>query len=80
MDHICVLGKISWDFRRLASRPCGNRLLDLDDMENPTKLLIERHLWEINDVEVPRPTYSNLAQMSPLQNGSLTQGRHTVGI
>ncbi|CAN8232781.1 unnamed protein product [Cochlearia groenlandica] len=55
-DHVFVLGKISWDFRR-SKLPWGSRFLDLQEMQNPTKLLIERHPWEVNDIAIPHPTY-----------------------
>ncbi|CAH2080165.1 unnamed protein product [Thlaspi arvense] len=55
-DHVFVLGKISWDFRR-STLPWGSRFLELQGMQNPTKLLIERHPWEVNDIAIPHPTY-----------------------
>jgi len=57
MDHVFVLGKISWDFRRLENGSWGSRLLELDEMQHPIKLMIERQPWETNDVGVPHPTY-----------------------
>ncbi|KAJ8426014.1 hypothetical protein Cgig2_026126 [Carnegiea gigantea] len=57
MDHVFVLGKISWDFRRWEKASWGSRLLEFDELQNPMKLLIERHAWQINDVGVPHPTY-----------------------
>lgn len=57
MDHVFVLGKISWDFRRLENGSWGTRLLELDEMQHPIKLMIERKPWEANDVGVPHPTY-----------------------
>ncbi|XP_010533661.1 PREDICTED: xyloglucan-specific galacturonosyltransferase 1-like [Tarenaya hassleriana] len=56
-DHVFVLGKISWDFRRNDKFSWGSRFLELQEMQNPTKLLIERHPWQINDIAVPHPTY-----------------------
>ncbi|XP_059664084.1 xyloglucan-specific galacturonosyltransferase 1-like [Cornus florida] len=56
-DHVFVLGKISWDFRRKSSSSWGTRLLELDQMQNPMKLLIERQPWHINDIGVPHPTH-----------------------
>lgn len=55
-DHAFVLGKISWDFRR-NSTSWGTRLLELDQMQNPIKLLIERQPWHVNDIGIPHPTY-----------------------
>ncbi|KAF8103310.1 hypothetical protein N665_0188s0249 [Sinapis alba] len=55
-DHVFVLGKISWDFRR-NKLSWGSSFLDMQEMQNPTKLLIERHPWEVNDIAIPHPTY-----------------------
>ncbi|KNA10053.1 hypothetical protein SOVF_148020 [Spinacia oleracea] len=56
LDHVFVLGKISWDFRRSENASWGSRLLELDELQNPMKLLIERQPWHLNDVGVPHPT------------------------
>ncbi|PIN14953.1 Acetylglucosaminyltransferase EXT1/exostosin 1 [Handroanthus impetiginosus] len=56
-DHVFVLGKISWDFRRNDKSSWGTRLLELDEMQNPVKLLIERQPWQVNDIGIPHPTY-----------------------
>ncbi|AES94058.1 putative exostosin [Medicago truncatula] len=56
-DHVFVLGKISWDFRRTSDSPWGTRLLELEKLQNPIKLLIERQPWHVNDIGIPHPTY-----------------------
>ncbi|CAN6856605.1 unnamed protein product [Brassica oleracea] len=56
-DHVFVLGKISWDFRRKNKFSWGSSLLEMEEMKNPTKLLIERNPWEVNDVAIPHPTF-----------------------
>ncbi|KAJ9147911.1 hypothetical protein P3X46_030025 [Hevea brasiliensis] len=56
-DHVFVLGKISWDFRRNIDSSWGSRFLQLEKMQNPIKLLIERQPWEVNDIGIPHPTY-----------------------
>ncbi|XP_042466286.1 xyloglucan-specific galacturonosyltransferase 1-like [Zingiber officinale] len=56
-DHIFVLGKISWDFRRYDNRHWGSNFLLLDQMQKSFKFLIERQPWERNDVGVPHPTH-----------------------
>lgn len=56
-DHVFVLGKISWDFRRNDDSSWGTRFLELDQMQNPIKLLIERQPWHVNDIGIPHPTY-----------------------
>ncbi|XP_010445716.1 PREDICTED: probable xyloglucan galactosyltransferase GT20 [Camelina sativa] len=55
-DHVFVLGKITWDFRR-DKVPWGSKFLELQEMQNPTKLLIERQPWQVNDIAIPHPTY-----------------------
>lgn len=56
-DHVFVLGKISWDFRRNegGSSNWGTRLLELDEMQNPIKLLIERHPWHVRRTSTLAP-------------------------
>ncbi|KAF8380258.1 hypothetical protein HHK36_027742 [Tetracentron sinense] len=56
-DHVFVLGKISWDFRRNINSSWGTSFLQLDQMQNPLKLLIERQPWHINDIGIPHPTH-----------------------
>nr|XP_043625250.1 xyloglucan-specific galacturonosyltransferase 1-like [Erigeron canadensis] len=56
-DHVFVLGKISWDFRRKDYTSWGTKFLELDEMKNPIKLMIERQPWEINDIGIPHPTH-----------------------
>lgn len=55
-DHVFVLGKITWDFRRNNINTWGTRFLELDQMQNPIKLLIERQPWQVNDIGIPHPT------------------------
>ncbi|KNA22912.1 hypothetical protein SOVF_029970 [Spinacia oleracea] len=57
LDHVFVLGKNSWDLRRSEYVPWGTPLLELDELQNPIKLIIERQPWHMNDVGVPYPTY-----------------------
>ncbi|KAK9079655.1 hypothetical protein SSX86_001328 [Deinandra increscens subsp. villosa] len=56
-DHVFVLGKISWDFRRKDHTSWGTRFLELEEMQNPIKLMIERQPWELNDIGIPHPTH-----------------------
>ena len=58
LDHVFVLGKNSWDLRRVEDLvPWGTPLLELDELQSPIKLIIERQPWHINDVGVPYPSY-----------------------
>ncbi|XP_008797230.2 LOW QUALITY PROTEIN: xyloglucan-specific galacturonosyltransferase 1-like [Phoenix dactylifera] len=56
-DHMFVLGKISWDFRRNGHNAWGSNFLSLDAMQAPYKFLIERQPWEPNEIGIPHPTY-----------------------
>lgn len=57
-DHVLVLGKISWDFRRQEDGgEWGSRLLELPETQDVTKVLIERNPWAKNDIGVPHPTF-----------------------
>ncbi|CAA6673602.1 unnamed protein product [Spirodela intermedia] len=55
-DHFIVLGRISWDFRRSGEDGWGGSFLYMPEMENVTRLLIERNPWDYFDVGVPYPT------------------------
>ncbi|KAH7306469.1 hypothetical protein KP509_22G014400 [Ceratopteris richardii] len=59
LDHVLVLGKITWDFRRPPEDGAswGSSLLWKDEMANITKLLIEREPWQKNEVGIPHPTF-----------------------
>ncbi|KAL0920820.1 hypothetical protein M5K25_009990 [Dendrobium thyrsiflorum] len=56
-DHMFVLGKISWDFRRVGDGPWGSNFLSLPEMQSPFKFLIERQPWELNEIGIPHPTH-----------------------
>ncbi|XP_020600093.1 xyloglucan-specific galacturonosyltransferase 1-like [Phalaenopsis equestris] len=56
-DHMFVLGKISWDFRRVGDGPWGSNFLSLPEMQSPYKFLIERQPWELNEIGIPHPTH-----------------------
>ncbi|KAL2621344.1 hypothetical protein R1flu_001549 [Riccia fluitans] len=55
VDHVLLLGDLSWDFRRAETGDWGSRLFELPQMYAPTKLLIERDPWHPNEVyHIPR--------------------------
>lgn len=56
-DHVLVLGKISWDFRRQPAATWGSRMLMFPELKEVTRLMIERDPWTERDVGVPHPTY-----------------------
>ncbi|CAH9111390.1 unnamed protein product [Cuscuta europaea] len=57
-DHFLTIGRITWDFRRLADagKKWGSALLNLPEMANVTRFTIEKAPWDIYDVGVPYPT------------------------
>ncbi|XP_031475515.1 xyloglucan-specific galacturonosyltransferase 1-like [Nymphaea colorata] len=56
-DHFIAVGTISWDLRRKTNgQGWGTNLLELNEMQNPIKLIIERQPWHSNDVGIPYPT------------------------
>ncbi|XP_024394533.1 probable xyloglucan galactosyltransferase GT20 [Physcomitrium patens] len=57
LDHLLVLGKISWDFRRQLRGNWGSRLLEFPEIQNMMRVMIERNPWSKNDIGVPHPTY-----------------------
>ncbi|KAJ6714476.1 XYLOGLUCAN-SPECIFIC GALACTURONOSYLTRANSFERASE 1-LIKE [Salix viminalis] len=60
-DHVFVLGKISWDFRRRSYTSWGTRFLELEQMQNPVKLLIERQPWEQKIIGTTRKSLVSFA-------------------
>ncbi|CAH2048152.1 unnamed protein product [Thlaspi arvense] len=80
-DHVFVLGKISWDFRRNGKSSWGSSLLEMQEMRNPTKLLIERNPWDVNDVAIPHPTFfhpKNDDDISSWQNKIIVKPRRSL--
>lgn len=55
-DHFIMLGRITWDFRRSHDGDWGGSFLYMPEMENVTRLLIERNPWDDKDIGVPYPT------------------------
>ncbi|CAH8391170.1 unnamed protein product [Eruca vesicaria subsp. sativa] len=80
-DHVFVLGKITWDFRRENKSSWGSSLLAMQEMENPTKLLIERNAGDVNDIAIPHPTFFHPRtddDISSWQNKIITQPRRSL--
>ncbi|EHA8592299.1 putative Xyloglucan-specific galacturonosyltransferase 1 [Cocos nucifera] len=55
-DHMLVLGKISWDFRRNRHGAWGSNFFLLDAMQAPCKFLIKRQPRKLNEIGIPHPT------------------------
>nr|XP_043633814.1 xyloglucan galactosyltransferase XLT2-like [Erigeron canadensis] len=57
-DHFLVLGRITWDFRRLTDpeQKWGSKFLNMQEMQNVTRLTIERAPADYHDIGIPYPT------------------------
>ncbi|XP_024531286.1 probable xyloglucan galactosyltransferase GT11 [Selaginella moellendorffii] len=57
-DHVLVLGRIVWDFGRSEENheSWGSSLLSIQELDNATKLLIERDVWRSSQMALPYPT------------------------
>lgn len=57
-DHFLVLGRITWDFRRIDEKSqWGSKLMVLPESQNMTMMTIESSPWDKNDFAIPYPTY-----------------------
>nr|GMC70599.1 xyloglucan galactosyltransferase XLT2-like [Ipomoea batatas] len=58
VDHFIMLGRLTWDFRRLAdnSADWGTSLLYMPRMKNVFRLGVEKHLKDRLEESVPYPT------------------------
>ncbi|KAH7845280.1 hypothetical protein Vadar_000290 [Vaccinium darrowii] len=57
-DHIIMLGRMTWDFRRLGNTDAdwGTRFLNMPAMQNVIRVTVERNVWDNLEVAVPYPT------------------------
>ncbi|KAI3798999.1 hypothetical protein L1987_34287 [Smallanthus sonchifolius] len=57
-DHVLVLGRITWDFRRLTDpeKRWGSKFLNVPEMQKVTRLTIERAPGDYQDIGIPYPT------------------------
>uniref|UniRef100_A0A0C9RNK3 TSA: Wollemia nobilis Ref_Wollemi_Transcript_8210_2097 transcribed RNA sequence n=1 Tax=Wollemia nobilis TaxID=56998 RepID=A0A0C9RNK3_9CONI len=55
-DHFLMVGRITWDFRRSKDEDWGSSFLHMKEMQNTTRLLIERNPWDDKEMGVPYPT------------------------
>ncbi|PSS30716.1 Xyloglucan galactosyltransferase [Actinidia chinensis var. chinensis] len=57
-DHMLMLGRLTWDFRRLTDDDddWGTKFLHMPAMQNVIRLSVERHVWDPLEVAVPYPT------------------------
>ncbi|XP_047324542.1 xyloglucan galactosyltransferase XLT2-like [Impatiens glandulifera] len=57
-DHIIMLGRLTWDFRRLinSDNDWGTSLLHMPAMRNIIRICVERNPWDHLEIAVPYPT------------------------
>ncbi|KAL6581330.1 hypothetical protein OROMI_007253 [Orobanche minor] len=57
-DHFIMLGRLTWDFRRLTDNDdeWGTKLIYMPSMKNVLRLGIERSQWDGLEISVPYPT------------------------
>ncbi|KAI8534942.1 hypothetical protein RHMOL_Rhmol10G0135900 [Rhododendron molle] len=57
-NHFIMLGRMTWDFRRLreADGDWGSSFLHMPEMKNVIRLSVERNMWENLEIGVPYPT------------------------
>ncbi|XP_047312148.1 xyloglucan galactosyltransferase XLT2-like [Impatiens glandulifera] len=57
-DHVMMLGRLTWDFRRLIEEDndWGISLLHMPAMKNIIRLCVERNPWDHLEIAVPYPT------------------------
>ncbi|XP_073308882.1 xyloglucan galactosyltransferase XLT2-like [Primulina huaijiensis] len=57
-DHFIVLGRLTWDFRRLTDNDneWGTRFIYMPLMKNVLKLSVERSPWDLLEISIPYPT------------------------
>ncbi|XP_073124329.1 xyloglucan galactosyltransferase XLT2-like [Henckelia pumila] len=57
-DHFIMMGRLTWDFRRLSDKDneWGSRFLYMPLMKNVLHLTVERSPWDPLEISVPYPT------------------------
>ncbi|KAH7846029.1 hypothetical protein Vadar_008907 [Vaccinium darrowii] len=57
-DHIIMLGRMTWDFRRSreADSDWGSSFIHMPEMKNVIRLSVERDKWDELEIAVPYPT------------------------
>ncbi|KAI3457678.1 hypothetical protein Pfo_014341 [Paulownia fortunei] len=57
-DHFIMLGRLTWDFRRLTDNDdeWGTRFIYMPLMKNVLRLAVERSQWDELEISVPYPT------------------------
>ncbi|CAK9133175.1 unnamed protein product [Ilex paraguariensis] len=69
-DHFIMLGRLTWDFRRLTDSDTewGSKFIYMPSMKNVMRLAVERSPWDDLEVSVPYPT-----AFHPRSNSELVQ-------
>ncbi|KAF7129960.1 hypothetical protein RHSIM_Rhsim10G0106800 [Rhododendron simsii] len=57
-DHFIMLGRVSWDFRRLreVDGDWGSSFINMPAMQNVIRLSVQGHMWDKLEISVPYPS------------------------
>jgi Exostosin family len=80
-DHFLTVSRITWNFRRQPGENWGSSFLVMPEMQNVTRLIIERSPWDDMDVAIPYPTSfhpQSARQLRDWQNFVLEQDRRIL--
>ncbi|KAF6167803.1 hypothetical protein GIB67_027581 [Kingdonia uniflora] len=66
---MCISTALDCNGLQMMILPMGTSFLELDQMQNPLKLLIEQQPWRINDIGVPHPTHFHPQTDEGIWNG-----------
>ncbi|KAK6926340.1 Exostosin, GT47 domain [Dillenia turbinata] len=55
-DHFMMIGRLTWDYRRMRDNDWGSSFFYMPEMKNVTRLLAERDQEDAYEVGVPYPT------------------------
>ncbi|KAH9616196.1 hypothetical protein KSS87_023814 [Heliosperma pusillum] len=72
-DHFLIVGRITWDFRRLSENTShyngwGNKLLHLPEIKNMTSLLLESSPSSKSEISIPYPTFFHPSSGNEVRN------------
>lgn len=80
-DHFLTVSRITWNFRRQPGEKWGSSFFLMPEMQNVTRLIIERSPWDKMDVAIPYPTSfhpQSAMQLRDWQNFVLEQDRRIL--
>ncbi|XP_047315495.1 xyloglucan galactosyltransferase XLT2-like [Impatiens glandulifera] len=82
-DHFLMVGRLTWDFRRLtdSDEEWGSSFLVMPEMKNVIRLSVERNLWDSLELAVPYPTIFHPRSKSDVSEWqSFVRGRNRTNL